>query len=71
MEPWKFWTDMDTETLPNEGRPYLQIAVNRDGNVVIHGSLNDRAVCLQLISIARKAIKSNMQDKISSGIVKP
>lgn len=46
--------------LPNDGRPYLLIAVDQNNCIVTHAVACDSETALKLISVGRKAIKDQM-----------
>ncbi len=43
--------------LPNEGRPWLQIMVQADGTIRVHGHIKDKIVAYGLLGSANDAIR--------------
>ena len=46
-------------TLPNEGRPWLQLMIQEDGSIKVTGFVNDKILAYGLLGAARDAIKDS------------
>ena len=61
----------DMPKLPNDGRPYLTIAVTADNNLSINGSIQDKVLAYGLLEAARDAIKSHIETQHKPSLIKP
>lgn len=49
---------------PNEGRPWIMIAINSDGSMKVSGFTNDKIIAYGLLASAKDLIKDHT-DKLS------
>ena len=47
----------DKPAVPNEGRPWLQLFIQKDGSMSVHGSIQNKVMAYGLLDVARDAIK--------------
>jgi len=47
----------DKQQAPNDGRPWLMIAINADNTVKVSGHVDDRVLSYGLLSVAKDTIK--------------
>lgn len=45
---------------PNEGRPYITIAIKSDGTLGVYGFIQDKVLAYGLLSSARDAIQAHI-----------
>jgi len=53
----------DKQQAPNDGRPWLMIAINADNTVKVSGHVDDRVLSYGLLSVAKDTIKEWVQEQ--------
>lgn len=62
----------EKDAQPNDGRPFLAIAVRADNSISVNGSINDKVLAYGLLESARDAIKAHIEKQaIEKNIPEP
>lgn len=61
----------DVAKLPNEGRPYITIAIKADQTIGVFGTIQDKVIAYGLLGAARDAIQTHIDEQNKVRIAKP